>query len=355
MSPRQLALFASSLLCLPALLGGCAGAEGQETTAAKPAPKPITCAFWNLENLFDTDDDPQNPGDDEFLPGTGWTPQRYAKKIDHLAEVIAAIDPDVLGVCEVENRKVLEDLVAHDDLKDAGYRIVHRDSPDKRGIDLALIYRAPVEIADGERAVILHPIAIDPPTRGIFEVNLTAGGNELTVLVNHWPSRWGGEERSAPLRKKAAELARRIVLARQDAVAEGGADADVIVMGDLNDDPFDDSVRRTLAAVRYRHAVLQNRNKRYLYNPCWKFFGESGVGTLYYNRDWVWNVFDQIIVSRGLLKAEGFSIDEETLAIYATDAMRDHYRRPLRFRKNRDDSWTEGYSDHFPVYVKLAY
>ncbi len=289
-----------SVVLLVLFQGGC-----QSLAAGTAAESTVSFGFWNVENLFDCEDDPDNPGDDEFLPDGEWTPERYARKLDHLAEVVAALDADLLALAEVENRRVLEDLLAHEKLAGLGYRIVHRDSPDKRGIDLALFYRAPFEVADGERAVILHPIDIPSPTRGILEVNLRAPGHPLTVLVNHWPSRYGGREKTIPLRHAAAELCRRIVLARQDASPE--MDADILILGDLNDDPFDASVRHTLKAVRSRNAALNNRNERYLYNPSWRIFGTPDQGTLYYNREWVWNVFDQCIVSRGLLKEEGLS------------------------------------------------
>ena len=341
-----LVIFSLSISCTPGDI------RGQSTTES-PA---VTVGFWNVENLFDTDDDPDNPGDDEFLPDREWTEERYRRKLAHLAEVVAALDANALGLAEVENQRVLEDLLATPALRSHGYRIVHRDSPDKRGIDLALIYRAPFELASGDDAIRLHPIPLDPPTRGILEVRLTAGGHDLIVLVNHWPSRWGGQEKSAPKRKKAADVCRRITLAREDAARQENRTASVVIVGDFNDDPFDPSVRRTLKAVRNRHAVLQNRNHRYFFNPCWRFFAEPETGTLYYNRDWVWNIFDQIIVTRGLLVEEGFSLDEKSLHIYATDAMRDHYRRPKRFRKDRrSQKWIEGYSDHFPIVASLRY
>ena len=262
---------------------------------------------------------------------------------------------DFLGVCEVENRRVLEDLIATQALRDRKFKIAHLDSPDSRGIDLALIYRAPFELAK-KKGLTLHPIPLERPTRGVLEARLTVGEQELIVLVNHWPSRYGGLERSRPLRKKAAELCRRIVDARIDAA--GKHDADIMLMGDFNDDPYDESVHVTLDAVRNKIRVQEHRrNNRYyhLYNPMWKFLGESGAGTLYYNKNWIWSVFDQCIVNRGMLDDHGFKLVEDSMRIHATDEMRDHFRRPKRFRKDRrSKKWIEGYSDHFPIVGKLT-
>ena len=222
--PALLVLLAGgAILALLSAGAGSAQAPAPPATPAEPVsparsedPAELGFAFWNLENLFDTRDDPTNPGDDEFLPPTGWDEARYARKLDHLASVIAAIDPHLLGVCEIENRRVLEDLLRDPRLAEKGYRIEHLDSPDRRGIDLALLHRPPFALAGGDRAVLLHPIELGEgkgPTRGILEVNLAVGGAPLVVLVNHWPSRSGGAEASIPSRIAAAKTARRIVTA----------------------------------------------------------------------------------------------------------------------------------------------
>ena len=160
---------------LSALLLTVSGGFGSDTAEMTGPTKVVTFAFWNVENLFDFEDDPTNPGDDEFLPRTGWTPDRYRRKLIHLSEIIAGLDCHILGLAEVENRRVLEDLIQGKKLRRLGYRIAHRESPDKRGIDLALLYRSPFRLASGEKSIVLHPIPIDPPTRGILEVQLAAG------------------------------------------------------------------------------------------------------------------------------------------------------------------------------------
>jgi endonuclease/exonuclease/phosphatase family metal-dependent hydrolase len=348
-------LLLGALLSLPA--AGPRAAEGQAPpaqAAGEPNPAELRFAFWNLENLFDTQDDPRNPGDDEFLPGTGWDEARYARKLDHLAGVIAELDPHLLGVCEIENRRVLEDLLRDPRLAGKEYRIEHVDSPDRRGIDLALLHRGPFELSPRERAVHLHPIALPEgkgPTRGILEVNLVIAQQPLTVLVNHWPSRSGGAEESIPNRISAAETARRIVTARLDEERAAGREADVLLIGDFNDDPFDPSIAKHLDAVRGKFALEGDRGRTRLYNPSWAFLGTPDRGTIYYEAGW--NVFDQAIISRGLLRdPAGFVYVEGSLAIHDADSMRNrnHPARPPRwFRKYRDD-WDEGFSDHFAIH-----
>ncbi|HKB17333.1 MAG TPA: endonuclease/exonuclease/phosphatase family protein [Planctomycetota bacterium] len=330
------------LLALLAFVPGLASA--QET---------VTVAFWNVENLFDAEDDPRNPGDDEFLPGNGWTEERYHRKLGHLAEVIAGLDPNLLGLAEVENRRVLEDLVRQPPLGKRGWKIAHRESPDSRGIDVALLYREPFAIADEKADVRLHEIALEKPTRGVLEAKVRAGERELFVLVNHWPSRIGGAEATRDLRKKAAEVCRRIVCERVDACAPGRW-ADLLLMGDLNDDPQDAAVSGTLGATFEKTVLFGGaQTARYaLFNPMFRFVGEGKPGTLYFRGKP--NVFDQLVVSRGLLESEGFSLDETSVEIFATDAMKDDKGEPKRFRRVKGGDWVEGYSDHFPVRARLA-
>ncbi len=319
--------------------------------AEAESPREYTFAFWNVENLFDTDDDPKNRGDDEFLPQRGWTPERYSTKLEHLVKVLAEVRPHLLTVAEVENRRVLEDLIAAPQLKELGYEIFHRDSPDKRGIDVAAIYRAPFEI-DPDRPSGLHRVVIPNPTRAVLEISFLVEGQPLTVLVNHWPSRGG--DRDGALRRIAATICRKVVDSRVQEAQKEGRDADILVLGDFNDDPFDPSVREVLGAIRSKNAVQHRRNRYSLYNPSWKFLGRTDTGTLYYNREWVWNVFDQAILSRGLLGEEGLHYVDGSLSVVAHDWLRDDKRRPLRFRKLRRGGWIEGYSDHFLIHGKIA-
>ena len=326
----------------------------------------VPFAFWNLENLFDADDDPDNEGDDEYLPANEWTQERYALKIGHLAEAIDALDVDVLGVCEVENRRTLEDLVSHAAIAARGYQIAHLDSPDLRGIDLALLVAAPLGITGDP---VLHPIDLGEgvrPTRGVLEVQLQIQSRPLTVLVNHWPSRYGGREVSAPRREMAATVVRALIDGHMRTAAQDGREAEVLVMGDFNDDPFDASVHDVLGAVRERRTVahpynLLTQNDKQtsprLYNPTWSLFAEGDHGTYYYWNDWTWNVFDQIIVSPGRLDGQGLDYVEGSVRAHAPDFLRDtekNAQRPARFRKFRG-TWEEGYSDHFAIRGELSW
>ena len=322
-----------------------------------------TIAFWNLENLFDYEDDPDNPGDDEYLPEKEWDQARYERKLDHLARAIVSMDADLLAVCEVENRRVLEDLTRHPDLVEEQWAIVHQDSPDHRGIDLALLYRKPFA-EDGPST--LHKIDIgegNTATRGVLEVPMTLSGTTVTFLVNHWPSRWGGAEKSAPKRKAAAQVARGII----DGHLSNDPAAEIILLGDLNDDPWDPSVREVLKAVRELRAVTHPSNTAprkegrtdyspRLWNPSWGFANSTDNGTYYYWNGWCWNCFDQIIVSSGLLDDRGLQIRKDSVAVHAPDFMKDTERnafRPARFRKFRG-RWEEGYSDHFAVKCRVT-
>lgn len=314
--------------------------------AQQPSAPDLTVAFWNVENLFDADDDPTNAGDDEYTPAHEWTDERYRRKLANVALVIATVRPHVLGLAEVENRRVLEDLVALPALVPLAYRIVHRDSPDKRGIDLALLYRAPFVLPeDGDDLVRLHQIdkPDTAPTRGILEVPLRIATHTLTVLVNHWPSR--ASDADGAFRAVAGTVARGLV-------QRIGHDADILLIGDFNDDPFDRSIAESLRAVRSRNAVLNRRDEKTLFNPSWALLGRSDEGTYYFNREWVWNVFDQVIVSRGLLDPVGFQLVDDSVRAHAPDEVRDHHRRPRFFRKTRE-GWSEGYSDHFLVLARL--
>ncbi len=346
----------TSLCSLILLLG-----SNADLSALSPEePAVASIAFWNLENLFDYEDDPENPGDDEFLPDKEWDQNRYGRKLAHLARAIDSLDTNLLAVCEVENQRVLEDLIAESVLVSDGWSIAHIDSPDHRGIDLALLYRAPFQLAN---AATLHPIDMGEgniATRGVLEVPLQVSGKPLTVLVNHWPSRYGGAEKSAPKRAAAALTARGVI----DGHLALDPLADILVVGDLNDDPWDASVLSVLKAVRERRSVEHplnlspTRNGSFsprLWNPSWSFASGSDTGTYYYWSGWTWNCFDQIIVSPGMLDSKGITLVRDSVEIHHPDFMTDsvlNASRPARFRKFRGN-WEEGYSDHFPVKAKI--
>ena len=244
------------------------------------------------------------------------------------------------------------------------YQIAHIDSPDSRGIDLALLVRPPCKI-DGDP--VLHPIDLgegNRPTRGILEVPTSIEGVPLIVLINHWPSRYGGKERTDPLRRIAARTARGIVDEHMKQVAADGSEAEILLIGDFNDDPFSPSVNDVLHAVREKRAVTHSSNlisqnpkqkSPRLLNPSWVFLSKADHGTYYYWNDWTWNVFDQAIISPGLLDEHGLTYIDGSLIVHAPEFLRDTEKnasRPKRFRKFRG-RWEEGYSDHFAIKGKL--
>ena len=227
--------------------------------------------FYNFENLFDTINN-EGVRDGEFTPegSKEWNVERYENKLAKLSVVISEIGadegfrkgPDVLGICEVENRGVLEDLIKQKNIRRSKYQIVHYDSPDKRGIDVALLFRAESFELSSSKPYTLY--LTDPVTgRRIYTrdqllVTGDLNGQKVHILVNHWPSRWGGHLQSQPLRLGAAQLSRHIV----DSLVNSGSIAQVIVMGDLNDDPTDISVEQYL----YAAVDSSELKKKQLYN-----------------------------------------------------------------------------------------
>lgn len=255
-------------------------------------------AFYNLENLFDTID---TPGvlDEEFTPEgpNKWSGTRYKEKLDNMAYAISRIGEDegwkggpaVLGVSEIENRSVLEDLAAHPLLKESNYQVVHYDSPDRRGVDVALMYRPrffkvtasaspslPLTNDEGEPVYTRDQLVVS----GLFD------GEPMHFIVGHWPSRSGGEMTTRPRRNAAAALSRRLV----DSLLAIDSSAKVFVMGDLNDDPVDESLRKYLRAAGDPERLKEGE----LFNAMFPLF-RKGIGSLNY-RDGM-NMFDQIIIS----------------------------------------------------------
>lgn len=313
--------------------------------------------FYNLENLFDTLDSPTT-NDADFLP-TGrllWNSEKYWSKQANMAKVISLLAADVtpdgvalLGVCEVENRIVLEDLVAQPALKSRNYQIVHHDSPDERGIDVGLLYQPKYFTVLGSQAL---PVILTDKTTGardftrdVLHVTGLFQGDTLHVLVNHWPSRRGGESGSGWMRAAAAQVCRNVV----DSLTNLNANAKVIIMGDLNDDPNNKSVAKVLRAVR----STDNMKAGELYNPMYDIF-QSGNGTLAY-RD-AWNLFDQIIVSKGLVwkKAGGWQFHKAVVFREPWMFQEEGAFRGYPLRTFVGDIFLNGYSDHLPVYMLMV-
>lgn len=309
-------------------------------------------AFYNVENLFDTIDDPQKD-DAEFLPGSriAWNSQRYYTKIDHLSEVIAALGGDqpaaIIGLCEVENELVTGDLIHSSKLLPFGYSAIQFNSPDERGIENVLIYDE-----DQFRPVFFRPIRVDissfnsDQTRDILYVKgycPKAKKDTLHIFINHWPSRSEGKEVSEPKRMVAAQTLKHVT----DSLMTLPSHPLILIMGDLNDEPSDKSISEGLGAL----APTGGFDPAKLYNLGYPPY-QQGKGTLYYKD---WDLFDQMIVNGAfLLNTKGLTIIEPEENIFSPDWLlyksNDGTSRPNRTAAK---DYYGGYSDHLPVYLDM--
>ena len=335
-----------------------------------------TVAFYNFENLFDTINGSNL--DEEWLPNgiQNWTSEKYHKKLHNLARVLSEIgttdnpnnSPTLIGGAEIENRGVLEDLIKEPALINKDYGIVHFDSPDFRGIDVALLYQKkhfkptsykniPLLIYKNQlnstaKEKNVNDDASDDKseidkdldrvyTRDILLVTGFLDGEEVNVMVNHWPSRSGGEKKSSPFREAAGRLDRKIM----DSIYKINPNAKIITMGDLNDGTYNKSVKEGIGAKRHKEEVKEFG----VYNPFEEMF-YKGNATLFY-RD-AGDIFDQIMVSETLIQKDFSSYRYWKAGIYnkpymiATTGQYKGY--PLRHGMNEI-----GFSDHFPAYIYL--
>ncbi len=335
-----LALFSSTLLNI----------QAQE----KKSYKIQTVAFYNLENLFDTINDPTKF--DEASPMMELKTNRskvYKKKVHNMARVIADIgfkdtqnSPAIIGVSEVENRDVLEDLVNDSLLISRDYGIIHYSSPDVRGIDVAMLYQkklfTPISTSSHELKIYDDLTSKRVYTRDQLLVSGNLDGDLIHVIVNHWPSRSGGEARSRPKRVAAAKLTKHLV----DSLQVIDPYAKIFIMGDLNDDPTNESVKDVLKTQKNKNNV----SFKDVYNPFETFF-KNGLGTTAY-RD-AWSLFDQIMISKPLLEK-----DFSSYRFYKAGIFNENYltQKSGQYKGYPYRSWgyggfTDGYSDHFPVYM----
>lgn len=316
-----------------------------------------TVAFYNLENLFDTINDPLKY--DEASPIMEMKSNRsevYKQKVKNMARVISNIgsdktnnSPAVIGVCEIENRDVLEDIVNDPLLLGKDYGIIHYDGPDRRSIDVALLYQKalfkPIESSSHELLIYDDLTRERVYTRDQLLVSGKLDGDLIHIIVNHWPSRSGGEARSRSKRVGAAKLNKRII----DSLQSIDPYAKIFTMGDLNDDPTNDSVKKVLKAKKEKDEVPFKG----IYNPYEKMFTEKGWGTTAY-RDAL-SLFDQIMMTKPLIEDDYSSFRFWKAGIYNPSYMfnkRGRYKGyPLR--SFADGGFTNGFSDHFPVYVYL--
>ena len=309
--------------------------------------------FYNLENLFDTIDDP-NKNDEEFTPqgANQWNTEKYMDKLHNMAYAISTIGTDispdgvaVLGMSEMENRKVLEDLVAQPELKGRNYQVVHYDSPDRRGVDVGLIYNPKYfKMTSSKSYRTVVPNQPDFITRDQLLVSGLFDGEMMHFIVMHWPSRYGGEKRSMPGRVAAAELCRHIA----DSIMDADPDAKIIMMGDFNDYPDNKSITTHLRAS----FNMKNLRKGDFFNPMYELH-KKGYGTNYY-RD-VPGVLDQTVITPGLLPTDYSTYQFKNAKVHNKEFLKQHGGKynGYPFRSFAGGVWMAGYSDHFPVYVIL--
>ncbi|MEM1339324.1 MAG: endonuclease [Bacteroidota bacterium] len=311
--------------------------------------KELVIAFYNLENLFDTRNDPHTL-DDDFTPSgfKRWKERKLRSKIKKLGKAISRIGDDetlgppvVLGVAEVENSKVMDMLLSSKHLRSVPYDYVHFDSPDERGIDTSLVYNT-------EYFEVLHaeplPLIIEDSsgdrdwTRDILYVEGKLQGERIHLFVNHWPSRREGVVETAPSRIKAANT----LLGKLDAISETSSEeVHAIVMGDFNDDPRSESIQNIM------HSGL-------FINPMEKLLSPYSGSANYKGK---WNLFDQIILSHSFLNHEAGTHSFQKAAIFAPRFLKEWKGRykgnPYRTYAGR--KYLGGYSDHFPVYVVMRF
>lgn len=324
------------------------------------AQKPYKVAFYNLENLFDTINDPEVL-DDEFTPEgpKKWNSAKYYRKLGNLERVlfdIAATDkvyPAVIGFSEIENRSVIEDLISTPKLAPADYRIVHYDSPEARGVDVAFIYRPAVFHLEGSYPVrTVVPQLPNFKTRDILTMWGAIEQEPFFFMVVHWPSRLGGREASEFKRIAVGEQMRRIA----DSVRRLNPATRIVAMGDFNDDPADRSMAEALGAK----TKVSELDPGDFYNPFAQIH-KAGLGTLAYGD--AWNLFDNIVVSANMIEGsdEGFKLQKAPGSKhYGTIFSRPYMIQqqgqfkgyPLRTYVG--NNFQGGYSDHFPVYIYFA-
>lgn len=317
-----------------------------------------TIAFYNVENLFDTINDPKKYDEaSPIMEMKGNKAGAYRKKVKNMAKVISLIgaketksSPDIVGLCEVENRTVIEDLINTTYLKNKNYGIIHYNSPDGRGIDVALLYKKNAFKPTHHKSYFLKLKKENGRLEYTRDQLLVSGyldGEFMHFIVNHWPSRRGGEKKSRPKREAAARLTLRIIAD----IKEQDSKAKIMIMGDFNDDPTNSSIQKVLKAKRKKSQAKRGG----LYNPMANMF-RKGLNTLGY-RDNI-NLFDQIIISSPLLVSKKSRYENYKFfkaGIYNPSYLiqqRGRYKG-YPYRSWSNGKFTRGYSDHYPVYVYL--
>jgi predicted extracellular nuclease len=315
--------------------------------------KPFVIMTYNVENLFDTIDTP-GIDDVEFTPASKkqWNTEKYNKKLVDLSKVIAAVGkenlPDIIGLAEIENRKVLEDLINTPALKPGGYGIAHEESPDARGIDVALLYRKDRFKYEGQLKIpVVFPFDSTEKTRDILYVYGKApDGMDMHFFVNHWSSRNGGERETERKRMYCAVSLRRNL----DLLLSRDANARIVIMGDFNDEPTNRSIMTVLQASDKRKNISVGE----FYNLMYDMHNLTADGSYFYKGNW--NMLDNMIVSQTLLNVTtGYGCKYDSGKILKEEWMM-YKAKNGEVSPNRTyggDNYYGGISDHLPVYLIL--
>ena len=305
--------------------------------------------FYNVENLFDTFDDPAT-NDEEFTKGgeKGWSYYRYKKKLNNIAKTIIAVGgwepPDIVGLCEIENFQVLLDLTTETPLKKYGYQIIHDNSMDRRGIDNAMIY-IPTKLNKLQQQYIKIREQNKFQTRDILYTSFTfLGKDTVSFYVNHWPSRYGGKSFSEEKRISVASTLRKHV----DSVLTINSASKLLIMGDFNDEPPD----RSLSEVLNAKEVHSHSGNEGLINLSYPDFNR-GEGTLVYKEiDYTWFLFDQIIVTSTLIHGDGLNVRGMKSNIFKPEWLIENGRPK---RTYQGPIYKGGFSDHLPIFIDLIF
>jgi len=321
-------------------------------------PTQYHIAFWNLENLFDIENSPRRTDKVARALGKsikGWTQALLDRKITQLSSIIQQMNlnrgPDLLGICEVENKFVVELLIQSLALLGKNYQVIHSDSPDQRGIDVAFIYdenlfKVPLPLEDN---VFSHFVLRRTATRDILQVTFqtVAHQRQLIVLGNHWPSRSGGQAESEAYRAMAGET---LAYFHQRVLEVKGDTTPVLAMGDFNDEPFNTSLVNYALSQRVPSIVLKGQNP-YLLNLMWTLMGK-GLGTLYFDGP---NVLDQFLINKNWLKSTArFRVNPDTANIVKLAPMVDKKGQPIPFSGMGKPVNQNGFSDHFPIEIVIT-
>ncbi len=351
---KKLVLLLLSWLCISPL-AQCQQADGGKRYQV------FGVMFYNLENLFDTINN-NGTYDLEFSPqgGRQWNNAKYWSKQHNMAYAISQMatkntpmGPVLIGVSEIENRTVLDDLVKQPEIRDWHLQVIHHDGPDRRGVDVGLLYNPRYFKVLNVTNQRLDSRFIDYPTfrtRDQLCVTGMLAGEKVSVLVNHWPSRLGGEEQSSWLREAAGKMMRHTV----DSLLADDPNQGIIFMGDLNDDPQNKSCAVAMGAKRDMKDVQEIGD---IYNPFWKIL-DKGIGTLAYRGQW--NLFDQIVFNQYFLRHYD-SKDKPGLTFLRAEVLNREFlktkegeRQGYPLRTYSAGIFLNGYSDHFPTEIFLV-